>query len=302
MGAGTGFGLKFVQWFIRGIQFCCCAIVLAIYSYFLATLHNHNLPIATSLRAVEGISGAGTLYTLLALLMLCCLAGHTLTAFLAVLLDVCFIGAFIYVAVANKNGAGSCDGYLDTPFGKGQSASTVSADKGFTRLPSFHTACRLQTASLAVSIIVIIFFALSILMEFALTRHHQKEKRYGPSPQNDYTSGFGRRKGNGVFGRFFGRRSPKVADASEEGNMLPQHTQPEQLHNIDNNDISNPYNHTDPYNKYESGYGYTGVTGPTSNTAYMGAGGYVAPHNTAGYGQPNNYRYDDGVYDGAPQH
>lgn len=153
MGAGTGFGLKFVQWFIRGIQFCCAAIILAIYSYFLATLHNHNLPIATSLRAVEGISGAGTLYTLLALLMLCCLAGHTLAAFLAVLLDVCFIGAFIYVAVANKNGAGSCTGVLDTPFGKGQSASTVQADKGFTKLPSFHTACRLQTASLAVAII-----------------------------------------------------------------------------------------------------------------------------------------------------
>ncbi|KAL7797565.1 hypothetical protein V8C37DRAFT_399721 [Trichoderma ceciliae] len=300
MGAGTGFGLKFVQWFIRGIQFCCCAIILAIYSYFLATLHNHRLPIATSLRAVEGISGAGTLYTLLALLMLCCLAGHTLTALLAAVLDVCFIGAFIYVAVANKNGASSCDGVLDTPFGKGQSASTVQADNGFTRLPSFHTACRLQTACLAVAIIAIFFFLFSILMEFALTRHHQKEKRYGPSPQNDYTSGFGRRKG-GFFGRFFGSR--KVADASEEGNMLPQHPRPDQLNTTTNNDISNPYNHTDAYNKYESGYGYTdgynGVTtGPTSS-AYHGAGGYVAPHGTASYGQPPNFRYDDGVYDSA---
>jgi hypothetical protein len=131
-------------------------------------------------------------------------------------------------------------------------------------------------------------------MEFALTRHHQKEKRYGPSPQNDYTSGFGRRKG-GFFGRIFGRRN---VDPIEEGNMLPQHTQPDQLNTTDNNDISNPYNHTDGYGKYESGYGYTGVTGPT-NTAYMGAGGYVAPHGTAGHGQPNNFRYDDGVYDSA---
>ncbi|KAL5094177.1 hypothetical protein Trisim1_008285 [Trichoderma cf. simile WF8] len=297
MGAGLGFGLKFVQWFIRGIQFCCCAIVLAIYSYFLATLHNHKLPIATSLRAVEGISGAGTLYTLLALLMLCCLAGHTLTAFLAVVLDVCFIGAFIYVAIANKNGAGSCNGVLDTPFGKGQSDSTVSADKGFTTLPSFHTACRLQTACLAVSIIAILFFAFSILMEFALTRHHQKEKRFGPSPQNNYTSGFGKRKG-GFFGRIFGSR--QVVDGSEEGNMLPQHPQPDQLH-TDNNDISNPYNHTDYNPKYETGYGYTGVTG-NNNTAYTGAGGYTAPHTTAGYGQPVNYRYEDGIYDPAAQH
>lgn len=292
MGARTGFGLKFLQWFFRGIQFCCSAIILAIYSYFLATLHNHNLPIATSLRAVEGISGAGTLYTGLALLMLCCLAGHTLTAFLAVVLDIAFIGAYIYVAIANKNGAGSCTGVLDTPFGKGQSSSTVEANSGFTKLPSFHTACRLQSASLAVAIIAIIFFVFSILMEFALTRHHQKEKRYGPSPQNDYTSGSGRRKTGGFFGRFFGRANK--ADPIEEGNMLPQHTLPDQL-NAD--DIDSPYKHTDGYNKYESGYGYTGVTGPTTNTAYMGAGGYVAPHGTAGYGQQNPYHYDDGVYD-----
>lgn len=85
--------------------------------------------------------------------MLCCLAGHTLTAFLAVVLDIAFIGAYIYVAVANKNGAGSCTGVLDTPFGKGQSSSTVEANSGFTKLPSFHTACRLQSASLAVAII-----------------------------------------------------------------------------------------------------------------------------------------------------
>ncbi|KAL6855778.1 hypothetical protein J3F83DRAFT_718475 [Trichoderma novae-zelandiae] len=310
MGARTGFGLKFVQWFIRGIQFCCAAIVLAIYSYFLATLHNHHLPIATSLRAVEGISGAGVLYTLLALLMLCCLAGHTLAALIAVVLDVCFAGAFVYVAVANKNGAGSCNGVLDTPFGKGQSDATVKADSGFTRLPSFHTACRLQTACLAVSIIAVVFFLLSILMEFALTRHHHKEKRYGPSPQNDYTSGFGRRTDDtpkqraGFFGRLFG--GGKAVDASEEGNMLPAHPQPDQLH-ADNNDISNPYNHTDYHNKYEAGYGYSGVTGPNgtaattnaNNTAYAGAGGYAAPQGTAGYGQPASYRYGDGIYEHA---
>ncbi|KAL7903562.1 hypothetical protein HDV63DRAFT_400401 [Trichoderma sp. SZMC 28014] len=288
MGARTGFGLKFLQWFFRGIQFCCSAIVLAIYSYFLATLHNHDLPIATSLRAVEGISGAGTLYTLLALLMLCCLAGHTLTAVIAVVLDIAFIGAYVYVAIANKNGASSCTGVLDTPFGKGQSSSTVEGDKGFTKLPSFHTACKLQSASLAVAIIAIIFFVFSILMEFALTRHHQKEKRYGPSPQNDYTSGFGRRKTGGFFGRLFGRSK---ADPTEEGNMLPQHTLPGQL-NADVDD--SPYK-TDYTNKYESGYGYNGVSGPTTNTAYMGSGGYVAPHGAAA--QQNPYHYGDGVYD-----
>lgn len=155
MGASSGLALKFVQWFIRGIQFCCAALVLGVYSYFLATLRNHNLPIANSVRAVEGISGAAVLYTLIGLLLLCCVAGFAFTSFIAIILDVCFIGGFIYVAVANKNGAGSCNGNLDTPFGTGQSAAQVEGSSGFTALPSFHTACRLQTACFAVAIVAV---------------------------------------------------------------------------------------------------------------------------------------------------
>lgn len=153
MPAGSGFGLKAAQWFIRGIQFGCAALVLGVYSYFLASLANHKLPISTSIRAVGGIAGVAVLYTLSALLLLCCVAGLTLTSFLAVVLDVAFIGAFIYVAVANKGGASSCDGYVDTPFGKGKAADVVEGSDGFTALPSFRVACRLQSACLAVSII-----------------------------------------------------------------------------------------------------------------------------------------------------
>jgi hypothetical protein len=153
MPAGAGFGLKTLQWLIRTIQLLSAALILGVYSYFLAALANHKLPIATSIRAVEGIAGVAVLYTLSALLLLCCVAGLTLTAFLAVVLDVAFIGAFIYVAVANKGGAGSCDGYLDTPFGKGKAADQAEGSGGFTALPSFRVACRLQSACLAVSII-----------------------------------------------------------------------------------------------------------------------------------------------------
>ena len=153
MGASSGLALKVLQWGIRGIQFCCAALILGVYSYFLATLRNHSLPVANSVRAVEGISGAAVLYTFMGLLLLCCVAGHILTSSIAIILDVCFIGAFIYVAVANKNGAGSCNGVLDTPFGTGQSAAQVQGSSGFTALPSFHTACRLQTACFAVAIV-----------------------------------------------------------------------------------------------------------------------------------------------------
>ena len=153
MGATSGLALKSLQWFIRGVQCLCAALILGVYSYFLAALHNHRLPIDTSVRAVEGISGAAVLYTLIGLVFLCCVAGIAFTSFIAIVLDVCFVGAFIYVAVANKGGASSCKGYVDTPFGSGSSTNTASGSDGFTALPSFHTACRLQTACLAVAII-----------------------------------------------------------------------------------------------------------------------------------------------------
>lgn len=153
MGTKAGLGLKFLQWFVRGIQFLCAALILGVYSYFLAALHNHDLKVPTAVRAVEGISGAAVVYSLAGLLLLCCFAGLMFTSLIAIILDVAFIGAFIYVAVANKNGASDCKGYLDTPFGKGQEDRTANGSGGFTNLPSFHTACKLQSACLAVAIV-----------------------------------------------------------------------------------------------------------------------------------------------------
>lgn len=155
MGARSGLALKALQWFIRGVQFCCAAIVLAIFSYFLATLHNHDLPVATWIRAVEGISGVATLYTLTGLLLLFCLAGHPFSSGVAVILDVAFVGAFIYVASSNRGGAGSCEGIVRTPFGTGNADTNVVDDGhgGFTALPSFRRACQLETACLSVSIV-----------------------------------------------------------------------------------------------------------------------------------------------------
>jgi hypothetical protein len=153
MGARSGLALKGVQWFLRGVEFCCAALILGVYSYFLATLHNHDLRIDNDIRAVEGISGAAVLYTLVGLLLLCCCAGITFASIIAIILDLAFAGAFIYVAVANRNGASSCRGYLDSPFGNGAAEDTANGSDGFTNLPSYRTACRLQSACLAVAII-----------------------------------------------------------------------------------------------------------------------------------------------------
>jgi hypothetical protein len=157
MGFG-GFALKGLSWFLRIVEFCCAAIILGIFSYFLAALSNHNLSIATYIRAVEGISGAAVLYTIFALLLVCCLGGIAFFSVLGMLLDLAFTGAFIYLAYATREGRGSCRGIINTPLGTGNADSNTvivvgNNNSGFTRLPSLHIACRLNTACFAVAIV-----------------------------------------------------------------------------------------------------------------------------------------------------
>ncbi|KAK6833958.1 hypothetical protein PG995_013692 [Apiospora arundinis] len=271
MGAKSGIALKSLQWFIRGIQFCCTALILALFSYFLAALHNHNLPIPTWVRAVEGISGVGVLYTLAGLLLLCCLAGHPVTSSIAILLDVAFLGAFIYVAVANRGGASNCSGSPNTVFGQGASGNYPNSQQdGFTKLPTFGTACRMQTACLAVAIVAIVFFILSILVEVVLVRHRRKEARFGPSPANNYTSGYGRR---GKFMGMFKRKN--TAATQEDPNALPTHTTPNQVRQSYNTE-STAIGHEPA----AAGYPKHGEAGYPKH----GEAGYGAQHPEAGYG------------------
>ncbi|RYP83667.1 hypothetical protein DL770_005360 [Monosporascus sp. CRB-9-2] len=255
MGVKSTFALKSLQWFIRGIQFCCCAVGLALYSYFLAVAARNDVTIPKWVRAIEGITGVGVLYTFLGLLLLCWLAGHPLTSFIAIVLDIAFVGAFIYVAQANRGGAGSCRGRVDTPLGSGDAAASASG------LPSFRTLCQMETAVFSVSIVAILFFILSALMEAVLVRHRRKEARFGPSPANNYTSGYGSRKG-GFFSRF---RRNKEADAYNP-NALPQHATPDQIRQSYNTEATAVGNEPAGYPKYgEAGHQYDGQTAYPEN-------------------------------------
>lgn len=264
MGAATGIALRGMQFFLRIVQFCCAAIVLALFSYFLATLNNHNLAIGTWVRAVEGISGAAVLYTILALLALCCLAGRSFPSFITMLFDVAFIGGFIYIAWANRNGASSCNGIVDTPYGTGDADTNVgdNGHGGFTQLPSLRQACRMQTACLAVSIVAIIFFALTPIVSLALVRHRRKENRYGPSPANDYTQGYGRPKKFGWFG--LGRKRGDAGAAGPNPDALPQHTTP--------GDVRTSYATEATRVGSSGGYGGLGGQGPNKYEAAQGGG------------------------------
>lgn len=156
MGRASGFCLRLTQLFVRCVQFGCAAIVLGIFSYFLATLVNHDLPIGIWVRVVEGISGVAVVYTILSFMVHCCCPGHPFPSFIQMCLDVLFIAGFIYIAIVNRGGASSCTGEVDTAFGKGNADTNEPVDSdssGFTRLPSLRQACKMETAVLSVSVV-----------------------------------------------------------------------------------------------------------------------------------------------------
>lgn len=312
MGHKAGLALKSAQWFLRFVQFCCCAVVLALFSYFLAHLHRNNLPINNHLKAVEGISGLGVLYTLLALIFLCCVAGVIFASAIAILLDICFAGAFIYVASRLGGGTRSCDANLiETPIGNGN----PRADS------LYSNACRMEKACLAVSIIAIFFFIFSAITEVFLARNHRREKRFGPSPHNNYTSGSGTKPGStrrsrfgagaaggGFLGRLMSKRSRRNT-GGVNGDELPHHTAPEQVrdsyatdatavgsHHAPTRDYNTGVGGTNAYNKYDQpGYG-AGTTGPYQQESGIAPNELPAQGVDHAHYPDGNYAYGDGTY------
>jgi hypothetical protein len=208
MGLG-GATLKLFQTLLYALAFCCAAVVLGIYSYFLATQSDHNVNIPAWEKAVEGMSGIGVLYTIFAVVLTCCLGGITFFAFVAIVLDILLCAAFVGLAVLTRDGADSCTGKrVTTPIGTGPPNSYgQNGTYGIT----FRFACRLNTAAFAVSIIGAFIFLISAFMQLWLGRHHQREKRFGPSPANNYTSG----SGNKWFKRRRGAKTTHAAYAKD---------------------------------------------------------------------------------------
>ncbi|KIW12226.1 hypothetical protein PV08_09502 [Exophiala spinifera] len=179
--------LRFGQTGLRILEFACAAIALGIYSYFLAVLSNHNMRIPTWEKAVEGMSGAACLYLIFCILLTLFLGAIRFFAFIAIVLDVCFVGCFAAIAYYTRHGANSCRGFVNTPLGRGidNQSAPGAGDWGYV--------CSLNTAVFAVSLVNVFLFLITAVVQFLLARHHQKEKRFGPSPSNNYTSGTGRR-------------------------------------------------------------------------------------------------------------
>ncbi|KAI0473939.1 hypothetical protein GGR56DRAFT_676386 [Xylariaceae sp. FL0804] len=235
MGRKTGIGYRALQFFLRFVQFCCAVTILGIFSYFLSVLHNHRLYISPWERAVEALSGLAVIWTFLAMLFLCCLPGHPIVAIITTILDVCFFGAFIYIAVKNRgSGRGSCYSRIvrDTILGSGPANQKPIARGGFTSLPTYRDACQLQKAVYALAIIALLFFIFSVIAEWLLVRNRRQEKRAEHQRYADggghhayghgHNDGDGRHHGGGGGGRFgnrFGGGGNRRNDA-EAGHAL----------------------------------------------------------------------------------
>ena len=94
-------------------------------------------------------------------------------------------------------------------------------------------------------------FILTAILQFLLIRHHKKEKRYGPSPSNNYTSGAGRKP-------FWKRNRNKRATRDAELATAPA----------------------------AGGYGRPSHDTGYTDTTMVGAGAPEPKYGQPGYGQP----------------
>lgn len=303
-----GLALKLLQTLLYLLLFICAAVILGIYSYFLSVLADRDLPIASWKQAVEGISGAAVLYLIFAILLTCFLGGKSFFAFLAIVLDILFAGAFIAIAVLTRDGVDSCTGFVETPLGDGPADSGEEGygangfgfgeDNNATYAPNLRTACRLNKAVFAAAIAGAVLFLISALVQALLGRHHRREKRYGPSPTNGYTSG--------RTGRKFWVRKPQKTTHDPEVAMATHGTTNGTTHTTHTTHTTTPATGglaTDgPLDVRPSGdTAYTGSTVSPPNASYNKyetSAPYTTPTQTAYYNatsgvSANPYGYDN---------
>ena len=153
-----GLLLKGTSTSIRLLQLGGASAILGIFSYFLAYLSTHHLQQATYVRAVEGISGAAVVYTFFAAVLTCFLGGLTISAIIAILLDVAFCAAFVAVAILTRASSHSCRGIISTPIATGDSDPNNFSIKGSNNVtyhPNLYRECMLQKATFAIAIILV---------------------------------------------------------------------------------------------------------------------------------------------------
>ncbi|KAK5078234.1 hypothetical protein LTS08_002924 [Lithohypha guttulata] len=265
--------LRFGGLFIRILQFC---------------VSDRNISILNKWLAVEGMTGAATLYALLACVFILFLGGKSFFGYLGAFLDILFVGCFAAVAYYTREGTNSCNGFVRTPLGDGDSASSTLGGYGsdgfgagsgenLTYASSLHTACIFNRVVFACAIIAIFLFLLSAVWQILMVRHHKKEKKFGPSPSNNYTSGTGKTP---FWKRGRRNKNRHTKDAETVGAMtaMPHGTAVRPSHETSTT-LGNNTHYPEP--KYgEQGYGHV-----RSGSPVYGEPGYGQNHSAIGQGQ-----------------
>jgi hypothetical protein len=200
-----------------------------------------------------------------------------------------------------RHGAGSCTGIVNTPLGRGDTRLNNSDGFGnngigtgqgenLTYSVSPRTACRLNTAAFAVSIIAIVLFIITALMQIVLVRKHKKEKRFGPSPANNYTSGPAKRN-------FWNRKKvDKDAELGPTGTAVGGGLAAGNAHDLRPSHETGYTGSTvaapgDKHDKIDGANGYGATTVPAAATHGAHGGYYTQPQGTG----VNPYGYDNTV-------
>lgn len=216
------------------------------------------------------------------MLMTCCLGGRSFFAILGLIGDLLIMGAFIAIAVLDRAGAHARTGNVATPIGNGLASTTGPAgtNLGF--------AARLNTAVFSCAVAGAGLMLLTFLMNIFQWINHRKEKSYGPSPDNDYTSGRGKK--GGLFSRR-AKPEPYIEKDVETAGVIPATglTNVER-HNVRNDmrpsyDTEATLGHAEPpMTKYEPPVPQVPVetTPAVITTHYTTAGRYEPDYNPTG--------------------
>ena len=173
----SGIFLKFGGIFNRILQFLLSLVQMAIYAYFVSNIREAGYRVNDWTGAILGITTASTIYTLFGIVFTLCLGGNTLFGNLAILLDVAFIGAYIFVSWATRAARHSCDGVVYTPIGAGSAAQST----GLTVAGNLRRACQMEKVVFAFAIALCVLYLMSAIWQFMIVRNKQSRKTSYPS-------------------------------------------------------------------------------------------------------------------------
>ncbi|KAI6782940.1 uncharacterized protein J7T54_002099 [Emericellopsis cladophorae] len=328
-------GFKLLQSLVYTPLLLTSIITFSINTYLLAILASHSLSLPDSIPAVEGISGASILYTIVTLILLSRLVSVP-KCFVLLILNFAFAICWIYVSVTYRAGASGCSGDNVNAgvLGKGKEGDTVDGGSGGSVvLPDYGTGCRLQSAVLAVGIISIFFSLGAIAVELFLARQIYREKHRLLPVDPEYTNEHETKDETGTvtstarkgfLARVFGKRQTTPAQKMEQDNILPEHTTPGELVANPRTDSFAPSEHTSQvgvahgrpepqryelysdeaqqqactgYHGYSHQQRYDSVDNVDDQVSPQSPQRYNLQERTGGYQPAPDYRYEDGIYE-----